>query len=199
MPTFKIEEYSEAKLASVTTREEHHGKDTVTGMSIGVIMKIANTDLDQINPEIRDALFKPKNPDQVDLPEVGGGTPIVRCNSFGAIPINLKLTGWVLEVDDGMEGTEPLVFGKIKADKFRVIEVFQGGAALLGFRLGTNDIDANRFGKLGMHLGQSIWIKLTPPAPAIDGSAEGGGPGFGEPDEDATSLFAGSGDEQPAF
>lgn len=174
MPTFRIDEYAEAKLATVTTREEHHGKDTVTAMSLGIVMKIANTDLDQIDPAIRDALFKPKDPDQVDLPEVGGGTPVVRCNSFGAIPINhLKLTGWTLHVDDGLDESKPLVFGKVKADKFRIIEVFQGGAVLLGFRLGTSDIDADRFGKLGMHLGQSIWISLNPPPKqpdAIDGS-----------------------------
>jgi hypothetical protein len=195
VPTFKIESFAEAKLASLTNRTEKHGKDEVFAFSAGLVMVVANTDLDQINPEIRDSLYKPKDPAQGELPEVGGGTPVLRCNSFGAVPIPaMKLTGWMLQVDDGAEGTEPLEFGGCKVDKFTV-DAQQGGSVILRFRVGTSDIDADRLGKLGMHLGQSIWITLTPPAPAIDGSAEGGGPGFGEPDEDATSLFAGS--EEP--
>lgn len=196
MPTFKIESFAEAKLASVTNRKESHGKEKVSAVSLGVAMIIANTDLDQINVEIRDALWKAKDPAQGELPVVGGGTPVLRCNSFGKVPIPaMKLVGWTLAVDDGADGTEPMQFGKCKVDAFSV-EAQQGGSAILRFRIGTSDIDADRLGNLGMHLGESIWITLTPPAPAIDGSAEGGGPGFSEPDEDATSLFSGS-EEQP--
>jgi len=185
---FQIEEFTEAHVAGITNRQETHGDEKVPAISIGLLMVTANTLLDQIDPAIRHALYKAVD-DQEQLPGVEPATPVLRCNSIEKVTLPTLHEGWTLSVDDGIDDTLPLVFGQVKVDKF-VVEPQQGGSISLRFRCGTSDIDADRLGKLGMHNGGSIWIKLTAPAkdtgPVIDGSNEA----FRADHPDAGDLFA---------
>ena len=187
---FQIIEYTEAHVASVTNRQESHGDDKVPAVSIGLQLTCANTMLDQIDPTLRQALYKAVD-DQEHLPGVEPSTPVLRCNSIDRVTLPTAHEGWTLIVDDGIDDTAPMTFGGVKVDKFSG-EPQQGGSIVLRFRCGTSDIDAERLGKLGMHNGQSIWIQLTPPAPtpdAIDGTTEA----FKRDHPDATDLFAAGG------
>jgi len=188
---FQIEEFTEAHVAGITNRQETHGDEKVPAISIGLLMVTANTLLDQIDPAIRHALYKAVD-DQEQLPGVEPATPVLRCNSIEKVTLPTLHEGWTLSVDDGVDDTLPLVFGQVKVDKF-VVELQQGGSISLRFRCGTSDIDADRLGKLAMHNGQSIWIKLTAPAkdsgPVIDGSIEA----FEADHPDATDMFASDG------
>lgn len=189
---FQIIEYTEAHVASVTNRQESHGDDKVPAVSIGLQLTCANTLLDQIDPTLRQALYKAVD-DQEHLPGVEPSTPVLRCNSIDRVTLPTAHEGWTLIVDDGIDDTAPMTFGGVKVDKFSV-EPQQGGSIVLRFRCGTSDIDAERLGKLGMHNGQSIWITLTPPAPkpdAIDGTQAA----FDADHPDATDLFAAGGEE----
>jgi len=100
-------------------------------------------------------------------------TPILRCNSIDRVTLPTKHEGWTLAIDDGIQGdTDPMLFGPVKVDKLSV-EPKQGGSIVLRMRLGTSDVDADKLGWLGMHNGEEIWIKLTPPpkpADVIDGT-----------------------------
>lgn len=189
---FQIEEFTEAHVASITNRQETHGDEKVPAISIGLVMVTANTLLDQIDPTLRQSLYKAIE-DQDQLPGIEPATPVLRCNSIEKVTLPTLHEGWTLSVDDGIDDTLPLVFGQVKVDKF-VIEPQQGGAISLRFRCGTSDIDADRLGKLGMHNGGSIWIKLTAPAkdtgPVIDGSNEA----FRADHPDAGDLFAAGAD-----
>lgn len=170
---FEISEFTEARLASVTNRTEKHGDEDVPAVSLSVEITAANTLLDAIDPNIRHALYKAVE-DQGQLPGVEPATPVLRCNSFDTVALTTAHEGWRLHVDDSIEESEPMEFTGVKVDKLR-IDAKQGGSIVLKVRLGTSDVDAEHLGKLGMHNGQSIWIKVLKPEKApdvIDGSTE---------------------------
>lgn len=185
---FQLIEFTEAHVASVTNRQETHDDEKVPAVSIGLELICANTILDQIDQALRHSLYKAVE-EQDQLPGIEPATPVLRCNSIKKVTLPTSHEGWTLSVDDGIDDTAPMVFGATKVDKF-VVEPQQGGSISLRFRCGTSDIDADRLGKLAMHNGQSIWIKLTAPAkdtgPIIDGSNEA----FERDHPDATDLFS---------
>ena len=181
----EIHEFTEARMASLTTRIQKHGDDDVPAVSLGLQMTVANTMLDVIDPSIRESLFK-RVDGQPDLPGLESTTPALRCNSIDRAVLSTKYEGWTLEIDDGIDETTPKTFGGVKVDKF-VVEPMTGGTCLLSLRVGTSDLDAEKSGMLGMRLGQSIWIKLRAPERVADAPAETPKPVEQEPD--ATSLF----------
>lgn len=184
---FQITDFTEAHLASVTNRVEKHGEDDKPAVSLGIAIEAANTLLDVIDPKIRHALYMAVE-GQEDLPGVEPATPVLRCNSFETHKLSASHDGWTLQVDDGIDDTTPMTFGGCKVDKF-VVEAKQGGSIVLRFRVGTSDVDAEKLGKLGMHIGQSIWLTLKAPqkkAEPIDGSLEA----FQADHPDAGDMFA---------
>lgn len=188
---FEITTMTEARVASVTNRVEKHGDDDVPAVSIGLEITAPNTLLDTIDPKLRHALYTAVE-GQEDLPGVEPATPVLRCHSFETHALTTVHEGWTLEVDDGIDGTLPMVFGGCKLSKFRV-QAKQGGSIVLTFRAGTADVDADKLGKLGMHVGQSIWVTLHAPKAkpdAIDGSVEAFERDYPAGEGDATDLFA---------
>ncbi len=170
---FKIEEFTEVHLATFTKREESHGDEKKAAVSVTLELTGANTLLDAIDPGIRHSLYKAVD-DQEQLPGVEAATPVLRCNSFEKHTLTAAHEGWALHVDDGIDDTDPMVFGGCKVDKLAV-EAKQGGSIVLRFRVGTSDLDAERLGKLGMLHGHSMWIKLLPPEKPAAGGTEATG------------------------
>jgi len=194
---FRVDDFTEARLATFTKREEVHGDDKVPAFTIGLRMDVPNTALDVIDPKIRHALYMTVE-GQEQLPGVEPATPVLRCNSFDKIALTTSHEGWTLEVDDGIDETAPMTFGGCKVDRF-VLDAKQGGTCEIAFRVGSSDLDADRLGRLGIQHGHSIWIKLKPPVrsegPVIDGSVDA----FHADHPDAGDMFAaehgGAGDD----
>lgn len=171
---FQIPEFTAARVASITNRVEKHGDDEKPAVSLSLEIDAANTILDQIDPKIREALFKPKPDETPELPDIEQVTPVLRCNSIERVTLPTKYEGWTLRVDGSIDEGDPMSFGGVKVDKLSV-EPKQGGSIVLRLRVGTSDVDAERLGWLGMHNGEDIWITLTPPKKqpeAIDGTGE---------------------------
>lgn len=186
----EIVEFTEARLTGVTNRTEKHGDEDVPAVTLACEITTANTLLDMIDPAIRLALYKAVE-GQEQLPGVEPATPVLRCNCFESVALTTAHEGWRLQVDDGIDDTAPMEFEGVKVDKLKV-DAKHGGSIVLKLRLGTSDIDADRLGKLGMHNGQSIWLKLLKPEKtpdAIDGSVAA----FQADHPDAGDLFAASG------
>ena len=176
---FEIHEFTEATLTSVTNRIEKHGDEDVPAVSFGLEIEAANTMLDAIDPSIRHSLYK-STEGQEQLPGIEPATPVLRCNSFDTVALTTAHEGWRLVVDDGINEAQPMVFGGVKIDKFKV-DAKQGGSIILRLRAGTSDVDADRLGTISMRNGHSIWIKLLKPAQApdaIDGTT--GHPGLAD-------------------
>ena len=184
---FEITEFTEAHLASVTNRQEAHGDEQVPAVSVGLELTTGNMILDRIDATLREALFK-RDEAQAQLPGVDITTPVLRCNSIDRVLLPTKHEGWTLEIESGFDDTRPMTLGGVKVDKFSV-QPMQGGSIVLRLRVGTNDVDADRLGQLGMRNGHSIWVRIVKPEIVYD-PVSGGPVSSGAPD--ATDLFAGN-------
>lgn len=169
----EITQFTEARLASVTNRTEKHGDEDVPAVTLAVEITTANTILDGICPGLRHALYKAVE-GQEQLPGIELSTPVLRSNVIEKVQLTTAHEGWRLQVDDGIDDTTPMDFEGVKVDKLKV-DAKQGGSITLGVRLGTSDVDSERLGKLAMHNGQSIWIKLLKPEPKPEGATEATG------------------------
>lgn len=169
----EITEFTEARLASVTNRTEKHGDEDVPAVTLAVEITTANTILDGICPGLRHTLYKAVE-SQEQLPGIEQSTPVLRSNVVDKVLLTTAHEGWRLQVDDGIDDTDPMDFEGVKVDKLKV-DAKQGGSIVLGVRLGTSDVDSDRLGKLAMHNGQSIWIKLLKPAQKPEGTTEATG------------------------
>lgn len=169
----EITEFTEARLASVTNRTEKHGDEDVPAVTLAVEITTDNTILDGICPGLRHALYKAVE-SQEQLPGIEQSTPVLRSNVVDKVLLTTAHEGWRLQVDDGIDDTDPMDFEGVKVDKLKV-DPKQGGSIVLGVRLGTSDVDSERLGKLAMHNGQSIWIKLLKPEPKPEGATEATG------------------------
>ena len=191
---FEILNPLDVTLKSVTIRNERHGDDDVTGITMGLKATVPNTFLDLIDPTIRQSLYMAV-PDQEQLDGIEPATPLLRSRSFETLHLKQCFEGWTLEIDHGIDASDPIKLGGTKADKF-VLTPKEGGSVELAFRAGSNDIDATEIGLIGAKLAQEISIRLTAPVktegPAIDGTT--GHPGAagaaGDSGPEAGDLFA---------
>lgn len=193
---FEILSPLEVTLKSVTIRNEKHGDDDVTGITMGLRATVPNTFLDLIDPTLRQAIYTAV-PDQEQLPGVEPATPLLRSRSIDTLHLKQCFEGWTLEIDHGINESDPIKLGGSKVDKW-VATPKEGGSVELSFRVGSNDIDATEIGLIGAKLAQEISIRLTAPVktegPAIDGTTGHPGAAAAASDSgpDAGDLFAGA-------
>lgn len=188
--TFEILTPTDAKLCTVTPRTEKHGDDDVFAISLGLSITGANTMLDALSPTLRHALYMPV-PDQDQLPGVEPATPLLRCKVLQEVKVGPSaLEGWTLNVDHGIDESEPITLGGCKVDKFVVLPS-EGGTVELRFRIGSSDIDATEAGLLCSHLGQIVSFTLkAPEARKPEQVIDGTGAEFKKDHPDAGDLFA---------
>ena len=170
----QITEFTQAALTSVTNRIEKHGDDDKPAVTLMVEITAPNTLLDTIDPGLRHALYKAKPDSEPELPGVEQSTPVLRTNCIDSVALTVAHEGWSLHLDDGIDETDPIIFGSVKVDRLKV-DAKQGGSIVLKLRMGTSDVDADRLGMLGMHNGQDIWMKLLPPEKPAAGATEATG------------------------
>jgi len=164
---FELLEWTEALVATVTNRVEKHGDEDKPAVSLGLAIETENYILDAIDPTLRHALYKAKDEAQGSLPDVVTATPVLRSHSLERAVLPTKHEGWTLEIDSAADEIDSMKLGGCKLTKFSV-EPKQGGTVVLRFTVGTSDIDAERLGYLGMHHGESLFIKLHAPNPKVD-------------------------------
>lgn len=161
--SFEFTEPTAAVLTSITPRTEKHGDDDVFAVSFGLKITGPNTLLDKLSPALRQALYKPADEDTEPLPGIEQATPLLRATGIELLTLKGALTGWTIEIDHGIDETDPIRLGDCKVDHFRVSPM-QGGSVDLMFRVGSNDIDATEAGLLCSHLKQEISFRLIAPA-----------------------------------
>lgn len=192
---FELTEYSEVRLATVTSRVEKHGDDDKPAVTLSLELKTENYLLDALDLKLRERLFLPKGGDEQQVIEgVPESRPVLACNSIERVTLQNKHEGWTLEIDHSGNEDDCFKLGGCKLSKFSV-EPIQGGSIVLRFTVGTSDLDAERMGWIGMHNGELIYVRLLAPKAkeaAIDGSVEAFNADHPEVDEDtnAGDLFA---------
>ncbi|HEX7638173.1 MAG TPA: hypothetical protein VF457_07250 [Burkholderiaceae bacterium] len=166
MHTFALEEWTPARIESVTPRLEMHGKNPVVAVSIGFKIQCANTLFDVLSPSLRDGLYR-RAEDQPDLPGVEAVTPHLRAPDIAGAKIALDkvkpIEGATVYLDWGADGEdEPIVLGTSKVDRFAAVP-FEGGSGEIYLRAGSSDVDDTELGHICGKLGQEIRIRIEPP------------------------------------
>lgn len=165
--SFEFTAPTTAALDSVTPRTEKHGDADVFAITLGLRITGVNTLLDKLSPTLREALYKPADDRQTDLPEVETATPLLRATGIEELKLKGELNGWTIAVAHGIDEDPPIKLGDAKVDRFRV-RPMQGGTIELLFRVGSSDIDAAEAGLLCAKLHQEIDFTLTAPIPKAD-------------------------------
>lgn len=207
---FELTTKTPATLATMTPRLEKHGDKDIPAVSLGLRIKAPNTLLDVLAPGLMAMLYKPvekpaDEPEQGELPEVEAATsmPLLRTRVIETLHLRGELNGWKLGIYYGIDDDSAIHLDACKCDKFRVLELLEGGRIELAFRIGTSDVDEESMGRLTMLLGSEIMVTLIAPVrnagPVIDGTTDAFRADhpeadlFSEPDpvaRDAESVFA---------
>ena len=206
---FELTTKTPATLATMTPRLEKHGDKDIPAVSLGLRIKAPNTLLDVLAPGLMAMLYKPvekpaDEPEQGELPEVEAATsmPLLRTRVIETLHLRGELNGWKLGIDYGIDDDSAIHLDACKCDKFRVLELLEGGSIELAFRIGTSDVDEESMGRLTMLLGSEIMVTLIAPVrggPVIDGTTDAFRADhpevdlFSEPDpvaRDAGEMFA---------
>lgn len=190
---FELPNNTECTLTTFVGRTQKSGPDDVSAVSFRLkLTSVSNTMLDLLSKSIRLTAYEPV-PGQEQLPGVEVTTPILRSKDFKHWAPETTLEGWSVIIARGLNDGDALQMGSCKVDDFKV-DLYEGGHVDIDFRVGTADLDEAGAGMLWGRQKRKVFVCVTAPempadAPApIDGSREGGGPGFEEPD--ATDLFA---------
>lgn len=202
---FQLLEWTESTIKSVTPREEKHGKESVSAISIGLMINAPNLLMDSLSPTLRDGVYA-ANEDQDDVPGVPRVTPNLRAPELAGlmIPLDTLLEGATAYFDYGADGeNDPITLGSAKVDKVKV-EPLASGWSNYYLRIGTSDISRDEFGIFCDQLGHKMRVRIEPPAAenervetdlVIDGtSGHPGAPLFEEPSAarlTAEEAFAG--------
>jgi hypothetical protein len=162
-----------ATLAALVNRQEHHGDDVVSAVTLKLEINDSNTVLDALDPTLRQALYSAV-PNEEQLPGVEPTTPLLRSTCIERVVLSQKFEGWTLAIDHGIDDDSQIKLGLCKLSKFSV-HPSQGGSVKLVFNASSNDIDPAENGILFGKLGQELNITLTAPAKesgVIDGSVD---------------------------
>lgn len=191
---FELPNNTECTLTKFVGRTQKSGKDDVPAVSFRLkLTSVSNVMLDLFSKTMRFTVYAPVE-GQEQLPGVEVTTPILRSKDLKHWAPENRLDGWSVIVARGIADGDALQMGSCKLDDFH-FDFYEGGHMDVDFRVGTADLDEAGAGMLWGRQERKVFVAITAPEmpadapPPIDGSREGGGPGFEE--RDATDLFAG--------
>jgi hypothetical protein len=196
MKTFNLPTGSRVKVVKATSRKENHGKELVQAVSLRMEWwPMDSSSLDLVVDGLQDSLFwtPPEVAQQAELDGVPAVKKHRRCPGI-AMPLKVpkvEFTGYQQTIEHGIDETTALTLYHCKLDKFEV-ESREGGGSIVRWSVASNkEITPILLGELCALEGTEVVIaELLPPLEPIDGSADGGGPGFDENEPEAGDLFA---------
>jgi len=150
-----------AHVTSYNSRGERHGEEVVPAADLAFKIKVHNSVLDQINPILKEVLFrKPSKGEQGEL-EIGDGLTKLRLPDV-LMPMKLahKFPGYTLSVGTGLGKTKPRMIHPVELSKFS-IEPAEGGSVEISLKAAFEaDEDT---ASLGLLVQQDVVISLDPP------------------------------------
>jgi len=165
MKMFELKDAA-AHVTSYNSRGERHGEEVVPAADLALKVKVHNSKLDQIDPNLKEVLFrKPTKGEQGEL-EIGDGMTKLRLPRV-CMPLKLseKLPGYTLSVGTGLGKSKPRVITPVELSKFAV-EPQEGGSVEITFKAAFEaDEDT---ASLGLLVQQDVVITLNPPKEAVE-------------------------------
>lgn len=166
---FQLQQH-EAAIANVNQRIERHGDERELAADIKFTTSAGNALLDEFDKGLKEALFrKPGKGEQQDLPIGDNPLTAVKFPSLEPLKLAYEFTGYELQIDGLLEGTESIVMVDVKLKKF-VIEPKEGGSVELSFTASAG-VSPDELAELSNALiREDVLLTLTPPkaaAPAL--------------------------------
>lgn len=146
MPAFELKEHP-ASIANVNNRIQRHGEERQLAADIKFNLSAPNNILDAFDPSLRKDLFrKPGRGEQQSLPQIGEALTEVKHTCLEPLKLNHEFTGYELQIDGHLDGTEPIVLVDVKLKKF-VATPREGGSVDLSFTASA-EIDSSEAAEL---------------------------------------------------
>ncbi|HYC00396.1 MAG TPA: hypothetical protein VEC57_14760 [Candidatus Limnocylindrales bacterium] len=178
MIRFDLPPGTRAKLTKVTPRKEQHGPDLKQAVSLRLRLEGPGELLDMLAPGLRDASLRV--PPRDDTQEMIEGVPqiptmlrVQGVDQVRKLP-ELKLTGYTLTIDHGIDESSALELYTCHIDKVTA-EAKQGGGSVIEWSVGSNrEITKELVGELCDLEGTEIEFSQVGPVPGevIDGTTE---------------------------
>jgi hypothetical protein len=161
---FRLDNPTDATLATFTARTETHGKERIAALTLGLTIAGPNTILDLVSETLRQAMYRQADDQTEQLDGIDAPLTVLRTKELGGLlPIVVpEIKGGTLFVEWGLG--EDMEFGECTVKAWRA-ECFDGGSAALHFKVSTNDVSEEEAGHLFGKQGQVIRIRFEPPAP----------------------------------
>lgn len=169
--SFEFKTITHAKLSAVNVRSELHGKEHVPAVDLKIVVNAGNKVLDQLDPNLLEALYFQAAPAEDDQVTLDGVEPITHLPNlrFPKLGDPLKWTfsgaGYEFTLDFGLGGDSNLVIGSCQVNNIS-ISAKEGGTVELSFRIQASDVDEHTLGKLAMLVQQEVSIQLIAPTVA---------------------------------
>lgn len=168
-----------ATIDSFTPRAEKHGKENKPAGTLKISLTAHNTILDCFGTGFRLFLFRKAAAGEQQTE--GDSLTELAMPNLAALRLNEKFPGYTLQIDTGLELSEPTILEGVELSAF-AFEPLKGGSVKLSFNAACHPDDEKQFGTLCQLIQNKAEITLTPPAPDMqqslfDGSAN-------DPDDD---------------
>lgn len=177
------------KIDSFNPRAERHGENKVPAGDLKITVSGHSSLMEQFVPGLRKILFR--KPDlvgeQQSLIEGDDLTQVAHPN-MKPIVLDEDWPGYRLELDGGLEFSQPLVLTEVTLSTFK-LEAINGGAVKLSFSASSHP-DEEQSGALCQLIQQERYIRLVPPAPAAQQQLPTGGDGDTLDAQDAAEAQA---------
>ena len=177
MIRFDLPPGTRAKLTKVTPRKEQHGPDLKQAVSLRLRLEGDGALLDLLAPGLRDAslMVPPRDDTQQMIDGVPQIPTLLRVQGVDQVrKLDLKLTGYTLTIDHGIDESSALELYTCHIDKVTA-EAKQGGGSVVEWSIGSNrEITKELVGELCDLEGTEIEFSQVGPAPGevIDGTTE---------------------------
>lgn len=146
------------KLNSAHVSPEMHGEEPVPAQYLGIELDLPNTVLDQFDPELLTAFYKP-----AEQAELDGSLPSLRFPLMNpAIHWKYEGAGYKAKIDWGIDDSSAIQLTDVKVDKI-VFNLQEGGTVKMKVRLSAKTDEATS-GRLDHMQQTEITLTLTPPS-----------------------------------
>jgi len=168
---FSIYEPVRAIVTSVTVRSEKHGDQREPAVSAGLEFDVPNTVLYDVDPRILHMLYEPAEPGalrQGDLPGLEAvDRPKLRNGVVTEMHLGIEVHDWRAHIVYGVDNEWQVALEGLKVDNVR-FEPLNDGVTRWSLRIGTNKVNREIMGHMGMLHSREVMLRELYAAPAAE-------------------------------
>ena len=171
MRTFELAPKTKARITDVVVlSQKNRQPDDNPGAQLAISVLLANHDLTMFDGKLKGMLYTKSAASSAPAQQgLEGVEPVSDLPNLSAIGKHLgkihwkaEYTGFTLVIDQGLGGESDIVVTDCVLSNFN-IDAKEGGSVSLEFKLESQDVPADVFGKLAGYKSRDAEIGLTPP------------------------------------